>query len=162
MLFIDIFYYLQLEEDLSKIDLKDELNCPVCRELCKVPPRECLLCGHLFCYECIANLKSCPLCRNEPFDYRESCFASRLLNNIHVKCGSCDSMVIRSQLETHMAAMCEARLRQCSFPECTFAANNVLELTDHIKNQHQSRVVKNCDKYVDSALPLVANFIHCT
>lgn len=121
---------------MSKIDLNDELKCAVCRDVCTAPPRECTICAHLFCYKCIADLKTCPLCRIQPFDVRICWFASRLLNSVHVKCVQCGAMVVRTHLESHNAEVCEARLRQSSFPDIEFVANNKQEVTDHMKEQH--------------------------
>ena len=123
--------------------MSDELECPVCQELC-TNPRDCLTCGRVFCSGCIAQLKSCPLCRKQPFESRENIFASRLLNSVRLKCPQCDSLVDRPRLEDHKRT-CPARPRRCSFKGCEFVATNKMEALDHMNTKHSDEIWTNMD-----------------
>ena len=125
------------------MDAKDELTCPVCTELC-IRPRECLACGRLYCAACIAHLKSCPICRKEPFISRDNRLAARLVNKPQVKCGKCEAQICRSLVEQHKKT-CAERVRKCSFIHCEFAANNRGDAVDHINRQHMDEIWANFD-----------------
>ena len=123
--------------------MSDELKCPVCTELC-TRPRDCLACGRLFCTACIAQLKSCPLCRKEPFITHYNSFASHLLDNVRVKCVLCGVLVERPHFEQHKTT-CEARVRQCSFRGCEFVATNKTEAIDHFSKKHMDEMWTNME-----------------
>ena len=126
------------------MDTSDGLKCPVCTENC-TRPRECLACGRLFCAPCIAHLKSCPLCRKEPFVSRENRFASRLVGNVRVRCGQCETLVISARLEEHNKT-CASRLRKCSFEDCHFFATNRADGMNHLNNMHMDQMWANFDR----------------
>lgn len=121
--------------------LDEEFECPVCTELC-ARPRECVACGRLFCASCIAHLKSCSICRKEPFASRKNRFAARVLNNLQVKCAQCAAQIQRSRLEDHKKT-CAARVRACSFKSCDFVAKNFEEAADHLKAEHLDEIWEN-------------------
>jgi hypothetical protein len=52
---------------LQKLDIEDQLSCPVCTNTYYNPIT--LLCQHTFCYHCItdSNIKECPICRTKKF-----------------------------------------------------------------------------------------------
>ena len=43
-------------------------SCPICLTLIN-DPQKCNNCKNKFCYNCIKNIKKCPLCRVEPFPF---------------------------------------------------------------------------------------------
>ena len=131
-------------EDIANVDLNDDLKCPVCHELCTLP-RECSACGRLFCSSCIAHLTSCPLCLKEPFDSHDNLFASRLVNNVRVKCGHCESQVDSAHLEEHQKT-CDARKRKCSFQGCDFVASNRDEAVHHLNTVHVDHIWTNFER----------------
>ena len=126
------------------MNLKDELNCPVCTDLYS-RPRECLACGRLFCSSCIAHVKSCPLCRKEPLLSRDNRFATRIVDNIRLHCRQCDALVARARLEEHRKT-CASRLRKCSFKDCGFIAVTKEEELEHLKTVHMEQMWTNFDQ----------------
>lgn len=143
MVFNICFWNFQTEEPIN-VNLKEELQCPVYTE-CFVRPRECIACGRLFCSSCIAHLKSCPLCRAEPFLTRDNRFASRLVDNIQVQCERCDVQVARSQFEEHKKT-CANRLRKCSFKGCGFNASTKEDALAHVKAAHMDQIWTNFEQ----------------
>lgn len=55
------------DEQLQKLDIEDQLSCPVCTNTYYNPIT--LLCQHTFCYHCISDdkIKECPVCRIKKF-----------------------------------------------------------------------------------------------
>ena len=135
--------YIQPHDDLKNVDMSEELKCPVCLGLC-TRPRECIHCGRLFCAPCIAHLKSCPLCRKEPFISRETRFATRLVDNVRVKCGQCEALVTSARLEEHKKT-CICRHRRCRFDGCHYVATNREDGMNHLINIHMDQLWSNFD-----------------
>ena len=53
----------QISSDFEEY-IRDLLECPVCMEIIKsVPVYQCIN-GHVICMDCIKELNSCPICRN--------------------------------------------------------------------------------------------------
>jgi hypothetical protein len=52
---------------LQKLDIEDQLSCPVCTNTYYKPVT--LLCQHTFCYHCITDdkIQECPVCRTKKF-----------------------------------------------------------------------------------------------
>ena len=123
--------------------MSDELKCPVCIGLC-TRPRECIACGRLFCAPCITHLKSCPVCRNVPFLSRETRFATRLVDNVQVKCGQCEALVTSALLEEHKKT-CICRHRRCSFDGCHYVATNRDDGMNHLNIVHVEQLWANFD-----------------
>jgi hypothetical protein len=57
----------QPDAQLQKLDIEDQLSCPVCTNTYYNPVT--LLCQHTFCYHCISDdkIKDCPICRIKKF-----------------------------------------------------------------------------------------------
>lgn len=57
----------QPDTQLQKLDIEDQLSCPVCTNTYYNPVT--LLCQHTFCYHCISDekIKECPVCRIKKF-----------------------------------------------------------------------------------------------
>lgn len=143
-LLIFVFYYsIQAENDVA-VDLRDELECPVCKDYW-TRPRECVACGRVFCGPCVAHLASCPLCRKDPFVSRESRLASRLVENVRVKCEQCETKLARSRLEEHKK-ICPKRLRKCSFKDCGFFATDNEDAMAHLSRVHVDQICANFEQ----------------
>ena len=46
----------------------EQIECPICLNA-RINPKQCKNCKNKFCFLCIKNLKSCPLCRISPLLY---------------------------------------------------------------------------------------------
>lgn len=143
---------------MPNVVLNNEIKCPICTELC-TRPRECAECGGLFCSACIAHLTSCPLCRKKPFVSRANRFVFRLLNNVQVKCGHCQSQVVRVNMEEHQKT-CASRLRKCSIKSCGFISNNMKDAVDHLNTVHMEQIWCNFEKLPQILSPgMIITFI---
>ena len=65
----------------TQIEFLEELRCPICLELVSDPVQTS--CGHLFCGECIEDIKQCPVDR-ETFTTTPDHFNKRRVQNFKV------------------------------------------------------------------------------
>ena len=129
----------------SKI-LEQNLKCPIC--LCLAEnPYESSCCGHIFCNKCTKNIgKTCPICRNEKFTFRENYFAKRLLNEVKVKCHfGCSQLVEFAQMRIHRYT-CDSILFNCKIKDCTISGNKK-ELLKHVSEEHADYIISMAENY---------------
>ena len=43
----------------------EQIECPICLNA-RINPKQCKNCKNKFCFKCVKELKSCPLCRKTP------------------------------------------------------------------------------------------------
>ena len=73
--------YVFLAKDQEQID---DLMCPVCIEVVFEPVLT--PCGHLFCQNCLTDVRECPSCRNRLFRSVRDRRTERKVKNLKVKC----------------------------------------------------------------------------
>jgi hypothetical protein len=111
----------------------ENLECPVCLEICR-DAVECCQCAQIFCDLCTCKLNKCPMCRKES-SFRPSAFARRLINNLPIKCPSCNIQFSKNELERHIS-VCPNRKIVCTLCKMNFNSQNLLShgITEHIDN----------------------------
>jgi len=76
--------YSKSDPTLLKLDIENELSCPVCTNTYYNPIT--LLCQHTFCYHCISDdkIKECPICRIKKFipKYASTKVTDNVLNKV--------------------------------------------------------------------------------
>jgi len=88
-------------ENMSKFDLRRELECPVCLIIPRSAPiYQCPL-GHIMCSECIPNVSMCPTCLTPfPAAHGRSLMAEKWLEALDRGCryevGGCDFSTYKS------------------------------------------------------------------
>lgn len=87
---------------LDKNTIRD-FECPICFSIMF---KVCELdrCGHLYCEDCIKQMKDCSICKNKDTFYHTSKYLQRKLYNMEVKClvPDCDKIFTLTEAVNHL------------------------------------------------------------
>jgi len=121
------------------------LTCPVCIEIA-TEPAESSCCGVIFCNQCCVDLttKGCPNCRNEPFVWKDSLVARRMISSLPKTCPSCEEKTTFGDFKDHVMK-CPKAVRTCSISNCTFKGMND-EFLVHIATYHRKELLERFDQ----------------
>ncbi|KAM3131454.1 hypothetical protein pb186bvf_016384 [Paramecium bursaria] len=104
------------------IDLQNNLECPVCLDTLLNPVIEQGT-QHIFCFKCVQNIESCPLCRKE--DFQATPYEIKELINLNFKCCDCEQIHPYAQFDNHY--------QKCQ-GYCKKLENQVQQLSSQIKD----------------------------
>jgi len=131
----------KVELDLSNsfsFEVKDSntlishLECSICLFPFK-NPMEHILCGNIFCLNCISSVSLCPLCRkisNSETLRKPSLLIQRMIDALPVVCQECHSTMSQSDFESHWL---HEHVNICVGNRygCTFQSNQIQKLEEH-------------------------------
>ncbi|XP_019855049.1 PREDICTED: TNF receptor-associated factor 5-like, partial [Amphimedon queenslandica] len=126
-----------------------EIECPVCLHIF-TDPHQVSCCGRNFCQSCIERIKasngSCPMCKEERYQFFEDKNISRIINGLQVYCTNkakgCQWKGDLKYLPTHLSK--EMREGDCQFEKvkCRYDKCRIRNQRQHL-NIHEKAV---CDQ----------------
>ena len=117
--------------------IQDHLSCPICIEVCSNAV-ESNCCTQLFCENCAISLRTCPLCRTEPFETTVNKSVRRMIGSMPVDC-PCGYRTTRADLKEH-EKICPKKSIACSVPNCGFKGIREAFMR-HVTEQHSKEVI---------------------
>ena len=133
--------------DNENLDLS--LTCAICLDVASADDAvETSCCHHLFCLNCIENVKPCPSCRQDDFQKLPAYFARRLIGNLTVLCPNdgCTNKISRSNLAKHLAVHCAYKQITCPDPQCNGFKCTKKSFLEHLTTKHEQFLFENFEK----------------
>lgn len=140
------------KEDAHRVEVLEQLECPVCTELILPPVHQCSA-GHVLCADCKTKLPTppkCPKCRDEN-GFGRNLALEQLAANISLPClyaeGGCCDTVKYAQFKEHKEN-CDFRPVACCSLGCDFRGSHdqlIAHLTDHSTPCRSALVVDEMD-----------------
>jgi len=119
--------------------LNDHLSCPICIEIC-TNAVETACCSHLLCENCCMGLRSCPVCRCEPFKVNVNKVIRRMVGAMPVQC-KCGVSTTRADLSAH-EKVCPMHSVVCNVANCGYSGPNEAFLK-HIIDVHSDKLISH-------------------
>ena len=116
----------------------DNFTCSICLNIFENPV-QCTKCSNNFCQECVKKLKRCPLCNEEPFEYKLNIWLKRTISEWEFYCPNGCGMKFndRNELNKHtlICNFCEVK---CSI--CKYHGNEEM-LWAHLIEKHKKDIM---------------------
>uniref|UniRef100_A0A1B6LZ08 RING-type domain-containing protein n=1 Tax=Graphocephala atropunctata TaxID=36148 RepID=A0A1B6LZ08_9HEMI len=141
----------RMEEALGKLSLQElkscfqsllkSATCAVCLDVVRSQTVQCIN-GHVACSTCVANLDSCPTCR-QPFSSVQPFYVTQMLNSLPWRrCNhrGCSSILLT---DDH-AIFCEWKETECELCDWSGPGN---ELVKHLVSDHPFQKLSQANLY---------------
>lgn len=132
------------------MDKDDFLTCLVCLEIANdAVESEC--CNSIYCKNCAegiknSNNKACAKCRSEPFKWKDSILARRMIGSLPCECPNCKQGTTLGNLNTHLL-VCPTAMRKCHVNKCTFTSTTD-EFMNHLLKDHKKDILLAFDENI--------------
>ena len=96
----------------------ENFTCSICLNILENPV-QCANCSNNFCEQCVKNIKRCPLCNVEPFEYKLNIWLKRTISGWEFFCPNGCGMKFRDRKElnkhTLICNFCEVKCSLCKY-----------------------------------------------